>query len=266
MSADRWTALSPADSAGAAGLFRLDGRTAIVTGASAGLGLRFAQVLADNGATVYAAARREDRLEALASGRPQVRPVVCDVARQADRRRLVAEAVAGTGRVDVLVNNAGIGGAQRMEDESPDLLGRVLEVNLVAAFELCQLVGGQMGDAGGTIINVASILGLVAGSPLGGASYAASKGALIALTRELAAQWGRRGIRVNALAPGWFRTEMTEALFGDESARRFVDRNTMLNRPGSAGELDGALLYLASAASCYCTGQVLVVDGGWTAR
>jgi NAD(P)-dependent dehydrogenase (short-subunit alcohol dehydrogenase family) len=101
---------------------------------------------------------------------------------------------------------------------------------------------------------------------MGGASYSASKAGLIGLTRELAGQWGGRGVRVNALAPGWFRSEMTEDLFADERSARWVERNTMLSRPGTEGELDGALLFLASDASTYCTGQVLAVDGGWTAR
>jgi NAD(P)-dependent dehydrogenase (short-subunit alcohol dehydrogenase family) len=113
---------------------------------------------------------------------------------------------------------------------------------------------------------VASILGLVSAAPVGGASYAASKAGLVGLTRELAGQWGRAGIRVNALAPGWFRSEMTEELFADPRTGRWVERHTMLHRPGNGDELDGALLFLASDASSYCTGQVLVVDGGWTAR
>jgi NAD(P)-dependent dehydrogenase (short-subunit alcohol dehydrogenase family) len=246
--------------------FRLDGRTAIVTGASAGLGYRFAQVLAEAGATVYAAARRADRLDELAASMPSIRPIACDVTNIAQRQGLVATASKETGRVDVLVNNAGIGGAQRIEDESVEQLNAVLDLNLVAGFELSKLVGELMADGGGSIVNVASIQGLVAGAPLGGAGYAASKGALIALTKELAGQWGRRNIRVNALAPGWFHTEMTEELFADEAASRFVNRNPMLNRGGRLEELDGALLFLASDASSYCTGQVLVVDGGWTAR
>jgi NAD(P)-dependent dehydrogenase (short-subunit alcohol dehydrogenase family) len=113
---------------------------------------------------------------------------------------------------------------------------------------------------------VASILGLVSAAPLAGASYAASKAGLIGLTRELAGQWGRRRVRVNALAPGWFRSEMTEQLFVDPMSHRWVERNTMLARGGDVHELDGALLFLASAASTYCTGQVITIDGGWTAR
>ena len=117
-----------------------------------------------------------------------------------------------------------------------------------------------------SIVNVGSILGLVSAAPMGGASYAASKAGLIGLTRELAGQWGRWGVRVNALAPGWFRSEMTDALFADAKSSDWVGRNTMLRRSGEAHELDGALLFLASDASTYCTGQVIVVDGGWTAR
>jgi NAD(P)-dependent dehydrogenase (short-subunit alcohol dehydrogenase family) len=246
--------------------FRLDGQSAVVTGASAGLGYRFAQVLAASGATVYAAARRADRLAELARNLPSIHPIACDVSQSVDRQRLIATVLKETGRIDILVNNAGVGGAQRIEDDSVDQLTDVLQVNLVAAFELAKLAGEQMGDGSGSIINVASILGLVSGAPLGGASYAASKGALIALTKELAGQWGRRGIRVNALAPGWVHTEMTEELFADDGASKFVNRNTMLNRGGRISELDGALLFLASEAASYCTGQVLIVDGGWTAR
>jgi len=224
--------------------------------------MRFSRVLAEAGATVFAAARRADRLESLAAQHPGIKPVTCDVCDPAQLATLVEE----SGPVDVLVNNAGMGGAATIEAEPLDVLRQVMDVNFVAAFELCRLVGASAPQTGASIINVASIQGLVAGHPLGSASYSASKGALIALTRETAAQWGRRNIRVNALAPGWFRTEMTADLFADEPASRFVARNTMLGRAGEGAELDGALLFLASDASSYTTGQVLVVDGGWTAR
>lgn len=248
-------------------LFSLRGRTAIVTGASSGLGARFASVLAGAGATVYAAARRVERLAEVAAGDDRIHPVACDVRGEEDRGRLVETALAGTGRVDVLVNNAGTAGATRADDESPDDFAEVLAVNLVAPFHLARLLAGAAGPATGrSIVNVASILGLVSAAPMGGASYAASKAGLLGLTRELAGQWGRAGVRVNALAPGWFRSEMTEALFADERSSGWVERNTMLRRGGRGGELDGALLFLASDASSYCTGQVLVVDGGWTAR
>ncbi|MFE2938029.1 SDR family NAD(P)-dependent oxidoreductase [Streptomyces sp. NPDC059255] len=253
----------------AAELFSLEGRTALVTGASAGLGGRFATVLAQAGATVFAAARRTGPLRELAGSHPRIHAVTCDVSVAADRVRLVETALAAGGRIDVLVNNAAMPGATRAEDESPDAFADVLGVNLTAPFHLARLTaeapaGGRAG--GPSIINVSSILGLVSAAPLGGASYAASKAGLIGLTRELAGQWGAAGTRVNALAPGWFRTEMTADLFGDERSARWVGRNTLLGRGGHAHELDGALLFLASDASSYCTGQILTVDGGWTAR
>jgi NAD(P)-dependent dehydrogenase (short-subunit alcohol dehydrogenase family) len=238
-------------------MFSLAGKTAVVTGASSGLGARFATVLAAAGATVYAAARRAGRLAALG---PEIHAVTCDVSVADDRVRLAETA----GRIDILVNNAGVPGERQAAKESAADFADVLAVNLVAPFHLSRLMA-ESGD-GGSIVNVASILGLVSAAPLGGASYAASKAGLIGLTRELAGQWGGAGIRVNALAPGWFRSEMTEDLFADERSRRWVERNTMLNRGGDPAELDGALLFLASDASSYYTGQVMVVDGGWTAR
>ncbi|MFE4535400.1 SDR family NAD(P)-dependent oxidoreductase [Streptomyces scopuliridis] len=252
-------------------LFSLAGRTAIVTGASAGLGARFATVLAGAGATVFAAARRVGRLTELADADARIHPVACDVSLAADRARLVETALTTTGRVDVLVNNAATSGERRAEDESPDTFAEVLGVNLTAPFHLARLAAEAPAHAeapvgGRSVINVSSILGLVSAAPLGGAGYAASKAGLIGLTRELAGQWGRDGVRVNALAPGWFRTEMTADLFGDERSGRWVERNTLLRRGGDGHELDGALLFLASDASSYCTGQVLTVDGGWTAR
>ncbi|MCX4853530.1 SDR family NAD(P)-dependent oxidoreductase [Streptomyces canus] len=247
-------------------LFSLEGRTAIVTGASSGLGARFASVLAQAGATVFAAARRADRLKELADSDARIHPVACDVALEADRTRLIETALTTTGHIDILVNNAATSGETRAEDESPDAFTDVLGVNLTAPFHLARLTAEAPASGGRSIINVSSILGLVSAAPLGGASYSASKAGLIGLTRELAGQWGRSGTRVNALAPGWFRTEMTADLFADERSSRWVERNTLLHRGGDGHELDGALLFLASDASSYCTGQVLTVDGGWTAR
>jgi len=244
-------------------LFTLTGRTAVVTGASAGLGARFAHVLAQAGATVFAAARRVERIKAMAADEPRIRPVACDVSVAEDRDELVRIAAAETGRLDVLVNNAAVPGETSTDRETASDFADVLAVNLVAPFHLARLAA-ESGVR--SIVNVASILGLVSTAPMGGAGYSASKAGLIGLTRELAGQWGRDGVRVNALAPGWFRSEMTEELFADERSSRWVTRNTMLRRGGESGELDGALLFLASDASSYCTGQVLVVDGGWTAR
>jgi NAD(P)-dependent dehydrogenase (short-subunit alcohol dehydrogenase family) len=244
---------------------QLDGRVAIVTGASSGLGARFATLLAHHGATVFAAARRVDRLLELAARVDRIRVVQCDIARAPERAALVEAAHSAAGRLDVLVNNAGLSGNSRIEDEPPAILEQVIGVNLIAALDLCRLAGEAMSE-GGAIVNVASILGVVAGAPLGGAAYAASKAGMIGMTRELAAQWGGRGIRVNALAPGWFHTEMTADLFASSSASAYVDRNTLLRRAGQPEELDAALLLLASDAGSYITGQALLVDGGWTAR
>jgi NAD(P)-dependent dehydrogenase (short-subunit alcohol dehydrogenase family) len=246
--------------------FRLDGRVAVVTGASSGLGDRFARVLAAAGARVTLVARRVDRLEALAAELEGSLVVTADMARPADVERIGAATIDHFGQVDVLVNNAGIGDVYPAEDEPLEAFTDTVNVNLVGAFQLCQVVGRHMlQHGGGTMVNVASMLGLVSAGSIPQAGYAASKAALINLSRELAAQWGRRGVRVNALCPGWFPTEMTAEMFASDSGQDWMRRKTIVGRPGRIDELDGALLWLASDASSYVTGQAIVVDGGFTA-
>jgi NAD(P)-dependent dehydrogenase (short-subunit alcohol dehydrogenase family) len=257
---------SPVD---VSGTFGLDGRIAVVTGASSGLGDRFARVLHAAGAHVVVAARRRERLEQLvAELGDRATAVAVDLTRAEDRVRLVEAATAIDGRVDVLVNNAGRSDPTPAEDETVEHFVDTMDLNVVAPFHLSQLAAVSMLAAGrGSIVNIASILGMVASAPMKDASYCASKGAVVNLTRQLGCEWGRKGVRVNAIAPGWFPSEMTQAdMFDDDKGADFVARNTPMGRPGTVDELDGALLFLASDASTYVTGQILAVDGGWTAR
>ena len=255
-------------------IFDLSGRVAVVTGASSGLGRRFARVLHAAGAHVVLAARRQDRLVKLAAelndlpGRARVVVQACDVTDEVATQALVDRTVAEFGSVDVLVNNAGLGEAVRAIDETNDHVRATLEVNLVGLFTLSRQAAAVMLEAGsGSIVNIASMLGLVASAPVQQAAYCAAKGGVVNLTRQLGAEWGRKGVRVNAIAPGWFHSEMTaETMFDHPAAMEFIVRETPMARPGEADELDGALLFLASGASSFVTGVTLAVDGGWTAR
>ena len=245
----------------------LGDRVAIVTGASSGLGARFATVLADAGAQVVAAARRLERLEELAVTSPGIHPCRCDVTEESERQRLVGVALERFGRVDVCVNNAGVSSGGPERQATLEAFRNVLRVNLEAVFALSQAVSVPMRDQGsGSVINISSMFSLVAATPVPEAGYVASKSAVNGLTRELASQWAGDGVRVNAIAPGWFATEMNEKLFADEGARQWLARQCPMGRPGRIDELDGVLLFLASDASSYCTGQVIAVDGGWTIR
>ncbi len=251
-------------------LLALPGKVAIVTGASSGLGERFALLLEAAGATVVAVARRRDRLEDLAarSGGGIV-PHAVDLADPDQIERLVGSVLADNGRVDIVVNNAGTGDdpttAGALSTPADDF-DRVLGVNLRAAYLLSRHAGKAMCEAGGgSIVNVSSVLGLRGSEVIDQPAYSASKGGLISLTRALAGRLGRDGVRVNAIAPGWFPTDLSRELFADERALRWVVRRTPLGRTGGEGDLDGALLLLAGDAGSFITGQVLAVDGGWSA-
>ena len=251
--------------------FDLGGRVALVTGASSGLGVTFAEGLAAAGADVVLAARRVDRLEEVAAriretGRRAL-PVACDVTDPAQVDAAVEAAVAEFGGIDVLVANAGAvpDGFSMPERIPTELFAQSVAVNLTGTWTTLQSVGRHMlARGGGSIVVVSSYTGL-AGVPHFPPAYQASKAALINVTQQLAASWGDRGVRVNALAPGWFPSEMTEAVLAAPVFRDRIDSQAPLGRAGRPEELLGPLLLLASEASSYMTGSVLVVDGGTSA-
>ncbi|MBI5104975.1 MAG: SDR family oxidoreductase [Solirubrobacterales bacterium] len=244
-------------------LFRLDGKVAIVTGASSGLGVDFAVALAEAGADVAICARRAERLQ---DTRAQVEAlgrrclaVPADVTVVEDCTRVVEQTMTELGRVDVLVNNAGIGTAVPATRETPEEFRKVIDINLMGSYWMAQACGRVM-QPGSSIINIGSVLGsTTAGLPQ--AAYASSKAAVIGLTRDLAQQWtGRKGIRVNALAPGFFPSEMT-----DDYAEGYLDSmmfRVPAGRTGRPRELSAAMVFLASDAASYVTGVLLPVDGG----
>ena len=249
-------------------LFALDGRVAIVTGGSRGLGEEMAEGLAEAGAALTICARRDDwltpTLERFRARGFRVEGLVADVSRPADAQAVVDKTMAAYGRLDILVNNAGITWGAEPEDMPLDKWQKVIDVNLTGAFLFSQAAGREMLKRQyGRIINIASIAGLhasVNGPHYVG--YAASKAGLMGLTREMAGTWGRQGINVNAIAPGFFPSRMTEAVL--PKAEAGLKANCPIPRAGLAGELKGVAVFLASDASNYITGQTIVVDGGRT--
>ncbi|MBI4011058.1 MAG: SDR family oxidoreductase [Candidatus Rokubacteria bacterium] len=244
---------------------RLDGRVALVTGASRGLGRAMALALAEAGADLGLLARSRDQLEETAAaarglGRTAVvRPV--DLASPAEAERAVQEIDAAFGRIDVLVNNSGIAVVKPLVETTLEEWRAILDTNLTAAFALCRAVGrGMIARGRGKVINVASVLG---GHGLAGyTAYSASKGGLIALTRTLAVEWARHNIQVNAIAPGWFLTSMNVHAFADARLRERLLRDVPARRTGRPEELGPLVVYLASAASDFMTGETIFIDGG----
>lgn len=256
--------LSPADAPlSVPTLFSLEGKVAIVTGASSGLGVTFAHALAQAGADVAIGARREDRLAATgalveASGRRSL-AVATDVADPAACRELVSATLAELGRVDILINNAGVGTAVPASRETPEQFSQVMQINVNGSYWMAQACAEVM-EPGSAIVNVSSVVAQMSiGLPQ--AAYSASKAAVCGLTRDLAAQWTpRKGIRVNAVAPGLFASEMTDQFpdgFIEAQLPRILSR-----RAGDATELAATVVFLASPAAGYITGQTITVDGG----
>jgi NAD(P)-dependent dehydrogenase (short-subunit alcohol dehydrogenase family) len=246
------------------GQFRLDGKVAVVTGASSGIGVRIARVLDALGAAVVVSARRKDRIESLAGELARAEAVACDVSEAGASEALVERTVEVFGRVDIAVANAGVGQPAPAIKEAPGQFGNVVNVDLVAPFELARAAALRIREAGegGVILNVASSAAFISTPFLPQASYVAAKAGLVGLTRELALQWARYGIRVNALCPGMFPTEMTAELFESDELRTRYEAIVPMRRLGRMDELDGAVAFLVSPASSYMTGQTLVVDGG----
>jgi NAD(P)-dependent dehydrogenase (short-subunit alcohol dehydrogenase family) len=249
--------------------FDLSGTTAVVTGASSGLGRHFVHVLSSAGAIVFAAARRAELLAELAEEVPNVTAIRCDVTSSTDVARLIETVylVHPGGAPLVLVNNAGGATSRPALDLTTASFNESLAVNLTATFAMSTAFARSMIDgAGGSIINVASMYGLVAAAPIPHAAYAAAKAGVVGLTRQLGCEWARRGVRVNAIAPGWFESDLTGEFLRSDKGAEYVRRNAPIGRPGRLDELDGVLLLLASDLSSYITGQTIAVDGGWTAR
>ncbi len=247
--------------------FDLSGRVAVVTGASAGLGEALARALASVGARVAVVARRYDRLVKLAEEIGGV-AIGCDLLDLARVGEIIPQVTDELGGPEILVNAAGnIFSHESAEREPLGAIHQTLDLNLVAPFRLSQEVFPHMVAAGrGSIVNVSSISGRVGVPGIPQASYAASKLGLSGLTAELAVQWARHAIRVNTVAPGFFRSEITDGLYDDERSRAWLRRNTPLAAEGSVDDFAGAVLWLVSDAGRYVTGQTIVIDGGWTAR
>ena len=249
-------------------LYDLTGKTAIVTGGSRGIGKEMAEGLAEAGARLMLCARRAEWLDETVEefrGRDfKVEGVLCDVSKAEEVENVVRTTVETFGGVDILINNAGVSWGAMPEDMPLEKWQHVLDVNLTGCFLFAQAAGREMlKKQSGSIINIASISGITssANGPFY-AGYVASKAGLIGLTRELAASWGRRGVRVNAIAPGFFHSRLADSVI--DIYERSIQENNVIPRVGKEGELKGVAVFLASDASSYVTGQTIAVDGGMT--
>jgi gluconate 5-dehydrogenase len=253
------------------GLFDLTGKVALVTGASSGLGAQFAKALAGQGAKIAIIARRVDKLEATKKEIEdefgvEVLALPCDVLDVARIKDTVAAIKERFGRIDILVNNAGTARVAAAEEQSDEDWKAVIDTNLNAVYYVAREVGKVMKEQKyGKIINLGSIHSAVAMRGLGISGYCASKGGVLLLTKELANEWAPYGITVNAIGPAYFPSEMTDSVIHDENFLKLIELSCPMGRPGRPGELDGAIIYFASDASTYTTGQILWIDGGWTA-
>jgi NAD(P)-dependent dehydrogenase (short-subunit alcohol dehydrogenase family) len=250
-------------------MLSLKGKVAVVTGGSSGLGVVFAQALAEVGANIVLAARRIDKMNEVADDLTRLgvkaKPVQCDVSQQDQVQSLVDETLKTFGRLDIIVNNAGVAAMSPATEISIEEWNRVVSVNLTGTFLCARTAARQMMKrGGGKIVNIASIYGAV-GDVFPASPYYATKGAVINLTRDLAVEWAPFKINVNAIAPGFFPSEMTEGIFQDPHYLEYINKQTPLGRTGNPEDLKGAIVFLASPASDYVTGQTIFVDGGWTA-
>lgn len=252
-----------------AGLFDLTGKVAIVTGASSGLGVQFAKALARQGANVAVVARRIEKLKdvkaEIESFGVKCLDVKCDVAKVDDIKAAVTKIKAYFGNIDILVNNAGIGLFGPAESQSDDLWETMISVNLNAVYYFAREVGNVMIEKGyGKIINVGSIHSTVAMTGLPISAYCTTKGGVEMLTKALANEWAKYNITVNAIGPAYFPSEMTNDIIRNDDFKEVIKTYCPMGRAGREGELDGAIVYFASDASSYTTGQLLTIDGGWT--
>ena len=249
--------------------FDLKGKVAIVTGASSGLGVQFAECLAEQGANLTIVARRIEKLKehakALEEKGIQVLAIQGDVTKEDDVKNAVNKTIEQFGKIDILVNNAGLGAVRPLEETSYEEWNQVMDVNVTGVFLFSKYVIPHMRKAEyGKIINISSMFGLVGNTAITTAAYHASKGAVDNRTNAMAGEFSRYGITTNAIGPGFFESEMTENIICDEEFLQFVQSRCPMKRTGREGELNGTLLFLASDASSYVTGQTIYVDGGWT--